>query len=299
MPDLEACSLLFFFGPRLCTVCQWWMDDFGLEMIDQHRPAISSLHLRSFLHVALWLRCRHLAKSIDTMHTTSISFCRRRALLGKGRVLRHVAPRDTEAEIARSVEIRGCPGRGLSIRFTGNHRFFFGGGHFSATFAITRGSIKFQWDTWWEHGIYIHCGHQTWPSPRHTTAISYRRDPNRWREYRWFIFIHVYASFHALVHHQPRFRTCSFFPLMAICHRLNFQDLWGTCFFLQTTSSTHRNLILTHLGISAKIHPKNGRAMPKLGLELCPTFIGYSIYVPMPVLIKKPAPLFQISCISR
>jgi hypothetical protein len=61
------------------------------------------------------------------------------------------------------------------------------------------------------------------------------------REYRWFIFIHVYASFHALVHHQPRFRTCSFFPLMAICHRLNFQDLWGTCFFLQTTSSTHRN----------------------------------------------------------
>jgi hypothetical protein len=127
MPDLEACSLLFFFGPRLCTVCQWWMDDFGLEMIDQHRPAISSLHLRSFLHVALWLRCRHLAKSIDTMHTTSISFCRRRALLGKGRVLRHVAPRDTEAEIARSVEIRGCPGRGLSIRFTGNHRFFFGG----------------------------------------------------------------------------------------------------------------------------------------------------------------------------
>ena len=134
------------------TVCQWWMDDFGLEMIDQHRPAISSLHLRSFLHVALWLRCRHLAKSIDTMHTTSISSCCRRALLGKGRVLRHVAPRDTEAEIARSVEIRGCPGRGLSIRFTGNHCFFFFSGHFSATFAIkTRGSIKFQWDTWWEH----------------------------------------------------------------------------------------------------------------------------------------------------
>ena len=199
-------------------------------MIDQHRPAISSLHLRSFLHVALWLRCRHLAKSIDTMHTTSISSCCRRALLGKGRVLRHVAPRDTEAEIARSVEIRGCPGRGLSIRFTGNHCFFFFG-----TFqcdichqnqGLNKVSMGYMMGTSMGQKSLatIKHGHHH-GIPRLLVTGGIRIDGENTVDSYLYIFIHVYASFQALVHHQPRFRTCSFFPLMAICHRLNFQDL--------------------------------------------------------------------------
>ena len=192
MLDLETSC--FFLGGAWAMYCMPLMDDFGLEMVD---PAISSPRGRfSMSHYGLGagILPSRLTRKSSTIHRTSIHVpaksihekmaprnqpsSRRRALLGKDRVLRHAAPRVTEADVPAEV---------WSIH--GSNPWFFFQTFLGRPFTIkTRVSICFNtksWlDTWWEcqFGIFtdlavikhgaISTG-RSYPWPRSDDAMAY------------------------------------------------------------------------------------------------------------------------------